>query len=163
MSSYSLHILYSICICAFICYLVNSSSYHEMLCRWCCNIWKKTVDETDKQHITLVRATGLTMREVLNRISMIQEKELRIGLAEEVQNYFQTTADAKVLDITINNSRADQHGGNYYASCSIKSINHKNYDMHLAYYYSTSVSHTEDIPFDKLHQRMKMEWPELLV
>ena len=126
----------------------------------CCNIWKKTVDKTDKEHITMVRATGLTMREVFTRISMIREKELRIGLAEEIQNYIQTSTDGKVLNITINNPRHTERDGNYYASCSLKPTNNRKYDMHLAYYYATSASHTEGIPFDRLHQRMRTEWPE---
>jgi hypothetical protein len=127
-----------------------------------CNVCKRPINKTEKEHITLIRATHLTAKEIVMRVSMIQEEKLRVALAEQVNNYLQTSTRTKCLNVTINSRGANEPNGNYYASCYIKLINNEKYDMHLAYFYSTSVYNSEDVSFDRLHQRMKMEWPELL-
>ena len=106
--------------------------------------------------ITYVEAQHLSAREVMNRLSTINEADLRKQLAQKILPLLKTPTasnNKQILDIDINTKETI-----CYASCSLEFIDGK-FDMYLAYYYSTGVISTA---FQALHERIQNAWSNKL-
>ncbi|UJR12608.1 hypothetical protein I4U23_016783 [Adineta vaga] len=109
-----------------------------------------------EEEITYVEALHLSAREVMNRLSTINEPDLRKQLAQKVLPLLKTPTasnNKQILDIDINTKETI-----CYASCSLQFVDGK-FDMYLAYYYSTGVISTA---FQALHQRIQSIWSNKL-
>ena len=123
----------------------------------CCNVSKTLAPIIEREQIKLIRATGLTSKEVVTYLLLIGEEEFRHRLAADVQKYFQSSKTTRVLDVFMKNSKTSSRKGTYYASCSIEPTDNQKYDMSLAYCFSLSFSKPQNDLFEQLHHHMGIE------
>jgi hypothetical protein len=120
-------------------------------------VWSYLMPKNSSEgEITFVKAQHLSPREVMNRLSTINESELRKQLAQQIFPFLKTPAaqnNKQIFDIPV-----DSKDKICYASCSLACIDGK-FDMYLAYYYSVGAV---SVAFQTLHQRMQNEWPNEL-
>ena len=124
-------------------------------------MWDKVIayiapENLSEVEITYMEAQHLSAREVINRLSTINEADLRKQLAQKVLPLLKTPTasnNKQILDIDINTKEKV-----CYASCSLEFMDGK-FDMYLAYYYSTGVISTA---FQALHERIQNAWSNKL-
>ena len=154
------------CTCTLLSYILSLlKRLWHWICRTCCRCAYQAPSDIDTNRhanynneeveaITYIQADGLTAREIMNRISMINMPSLRKILATRMIPYFDNS-DTKppntVTDLYVNDK--DSIG---YATYSLQSINNK-YNLHLAYFYSNA--HSRSSAFHLLHQRINATWP----
>lgn len=111
-------------------------------------------NEEEEEETTYIEAAGLTAREVISRISMINNPSLRRELATQMLPYVQDSG-TRPPNIVTDFSLRDE-GSIVYAAYALQSINER-YNLYLAYFYSNARSTSS--AFDLLHQRMHRAWP----